>query len=115
MNPFDPIRNHFKDITYWPPATTKNAAGETVASTQTEIKGAWQKSTEYVDEVDGVRKKATDIVYTDVEVEEEGYLYEGISTASNPKDVTGVVRILRAKRLNDIHQNYGLCKAWAAL
>jgi hypothetical protein len=113
--PFAPLHRHFKTLTYWP-VGTRNKAGEIETSTPVCIKGAWQKSVEFVDEIDGIRKKATDIIYTCEEVEEEGYLYEGVSEETNPQNVVGrVVRIFRVKRLNDINQNYSMTKAWAAL
>jgi len=95
-------RNLLQDITYWAPAAGPDEFGLETFGAPKVIKGRWEdRQVAFVDN-QGVEQVSEAVVFLDQDVEPEGYLYLGVSTAPSPLSVDKARKISVFTKTPDI-------------
>ena len=88
-------------ITYWSPATI-NKYGDLAFDTPVTINGRWENSVQLVADSKGREFTSRAKVYLFSDVENEGYLFLGTSSAADPTTVEGAYLIRFFSKIPDI-------------
>lgn len=83
-----------QDATYWPPSSNDGYGNEVFGAPQS-IKVRWQRQNVLFRDSQGKERVSTSVVYSAVDVAIGGYLFEGTSSATDPRDVAGAYQILQ--------------------
>jgi hypothetical protein len=87
-------------VTYWAPSGVDNT-GDPSFATPVSIKAKWEDRTElFIDEA-GREQRSRSVVYVDTDLIIGGYLFRGISTATDPLGVTNAFMIKDYKKVSD--------------
>jgi hypothetical protein len=81
-----------EEITYWAPLTPDQFGKVAVAAPIT-IKCKWEDVQELFINAQGEEVRSSAMVYVDRDVVEQGWLFRGISTATEPRTVLGAKEI----------------------
>lgn len=83
--------NLVQDITYW--TTSSDGFGGSTYGAPQSLKGRWEERNDVFRTPNGQEKVSKAVVYLDTDVEINGYLYLGVSVASDPTTVSGATLI----------------------
>ena len=85
-------RNLRQSVTYWSPGTPDGFGGVSFG-TPVVVKGRWEDRTNLFVDIDGNEARSSTRVYLDRDVELNGFLFLGSSTATDPKTVSDAKEI----------------------
>src|SRR5690554_5665001 len=100
-----------QSATYWPPGAPVPSGGVSFGA-PVQIRCRWQDKRDLVRSADGQEVASSAIVYVDRELADKGYLYRGISAATDPRNVIGAREILARGSSPDLRANRELLKTW---
>jgi len=105
------VTRRYVDLTYWPP-DAKDGYNQIVPSEPVIIKGHWRQSTVLLDSEmqSNITSKAQ--IWSTSELKNEGYLFEGVSKETDPRQVEGAEKILDVLRGDSIRGVTVFYKAW---
>ncbi len=92
--------NLIQDITYW--STSPDGFGGYTFSAPQALKGRWEDKNEMFRTPNGLEKVSNAIVYLDTDVEVDGFLLLGTSSASDPTSVVGAVQIAGFRKIPNL-------------
>lgn len=92
-----------QDATYWGPAST-DPFGKTTFNAPIPLKVRWERKNEQGINAKGREITSQAVVFVDdsVDVEFDGFLYEGVSSVSDPSDLDGAYQIQNVERIPSI-------------
>lgn len=96
-------RTYKQDITYWA-ASGKNGYGATTFAAPVSFKGRWEDHQEQMKNNSGesIMSKARVFVPDVIELPMDGYLFLGVSVATDPSSVAGAYEIVKAMRIPNL-------------
>lgn len=94
-------RNLVMDITYWAPTGQDTYGGKTFAAPVT-LKGRWEDKMELVRSKTGSEIVSKSRAFVVQELDIDGYLYNGVSAAANPRSVDGASEIQALGRTSNL-------------
>lgn len=103
------VRNT-SNLTYWEPTGTDVFGGDTFKPAR-QLKGRMEMSTEQIRDKRGEEAVVKAVVYLNEELDVNGYLYEGVSVATDPRTVEGASEI---RQFGSIPSLRNLKKIWVA-
>jgi hypothetical protein len=106
---FSMIHNKLKPMTYWPPVE-RNKYNEIGPVDPVEVKGYWIDKKELIG--GGINAEGQVYLCCNVTIENEGYLYNGVSTSTTPHELDGAEKVVMIRELNDLNSNTRFYKAW---
>lgn len=104
------IRNYTQTITYW--TSTPNGFGGYTYTGPLTTTGRWEHKTVLFRDKTGVEVTSSSIVYLDVELTPEDYIFLGTSSASDPTLVTGAIQIRGFDSIPDLRNLSTIHKAY---
>lgn len=99
------------DVTYWAPGTPDGYGGYAYAA-PVKLKGRWEDRQDLFLDDRGEERKAEGVVYVDRDVETEGYLFLGKSSATDPTTVAGAREVRQYRKLRSLTGRTTVRKAW---
>lgn len=107
-----PYTNNMRQTaTYWPPGNNDGYGGITYSAPRS-ILTRWQDVAELFRDPEGNEVSSSAVVYVASPVSIKGYLYLGISIATDPQLVDGAREIRQAAISPDLTQTRALHKVW---
>jgi hypothetical protein len=98
--------------TYWTPSTL-NEYGEKTFANPTTLTVRWEEKTEqFIDRETGKEQRSHSVVYTNVDVVEDGFLFLGTSVSTTPKEVDKAFPIRRVDKSPSLKGNKYVRKVW---
>lgn len=97
--------------TYWPPGTP-DGSGAYSFSSPSSISCRWENKQDRFTDAQGRQLISAAIVYPDQLLQNQGWLYLGTSTESDPHDVSGAYEIKAFSSIPDMSGQYIQYKAW---
>lgn len=90
-----------EEITYWEPNSSDVFGGDTFKAPKT-VKGRWEEMAEMFRDKSGQEVVSRTIVYLDIDINVNGYLFRGVSTKLDPRTVDGALEIRQFSRVPDL-------------
>lgn len=100
-----------QEYTYWAPSGIDAWSKRTYYSPVT-ISGRWEDTTQEFFTPEGENLFSKAVIYTLADVLPAGYLYKGISTATDPTTVSGAQPVQRLDKIQDIAFRTTLIKVY---
>ncbi len=98
-------RNLRQKITYWAPGTPDGFGGIAYVA-PVEFKGRWEDRLQIVTDFAGNEKISKAVVYLDSDVVVRGYLFEGVSSSTDPSTVVGAKEIVRIDKTPTLNAQF---------
>lgn len=93
---------------YWAPGTP-DGYGQMAYAAPVPVSCRWEdKAVMFVNPATGKQEISSSRVFMDVPAALDGYLYLGVSSATDPKTVSGAKRIAAVKRISDLEDTTAL-------
>ncbi len=106
------MSKYTQDATYWSPSTL-NEYGEQSFSAPVTFKVRWEEKSElYIEKDTGKELRSHSIVYTQTDIEDNGFFYLGTSVSLNPRDVANAYLIKRVENIKALKANKYTRKIW---
>jgi len=96
-----PFVRHGEDITYWEPKSSDVFGGDTFWTPKT-VKGRWEDVAELFRDKTGQEVVSRSLVYLDIDINVNGYLYRGISTVADPRTLPEALEIRQFSSIPDL-------------
>ena len=99
------LKNSYKqDITYWAPTGGDDGFGKKVLASPTAILGRWEDTQIQLVNAQGQQTISKAVIYTldSEDLQIDGYLYLGTSTATDPRSISGAYPIIQVGRIPDL-------------
>jgi hypothetical protein len=93
-----------QDITYWEPTGNMDRFGKPTVLAPVSIKGRWESVSEIFNDRQGREIRSEAVVFVDTEVAEEGWLFLGTSTDTDPANVSGALEIKKFEKTPNLDQ-----------
>ena len=94
-------RNLKATITYWAPGAPDGFGGFSFGAPST-VKARWEDRTENFVDDQGQEKISHARVYVDTDLSVDGYLFEGISSSTDPRTVDGAIEVKDFRRIPNL-------------
>lgn len=89
-----------EEITYWSISGRDNSGDPTFAS-PVSVMAKWEERTELFINVEGREERSRSVVYVDTDVVKGGYLFQGISSATDPLSVNNAFLIKDFRKIGN--------------
>jgi len=96
--------------TYWAPLSN-DGTGDMTFSPPVRTRVRWEDHNERFDDNDGKSFVSAAIVYTTIEIEQDGWLYLGSSTAADPQLIEDAFRVRRISSTHTPNRSITVRKA----
>lgn len=106
------MSKYHQAATYWAPSTL-NEYGEQSFGSPIALTVRWEEKTEqFINRETGKEQRSHSIVYTNVNVVENGFLYLGTSVSTTPKEIVKAFPIRRVDKSPSLKGNKFVRKVW---
>lgn len=100
------MTKYFDVATYWVSSGGLDAYGNYSTYTSQSIDVRWEDKTElYVMDDVGQELRSSAVVYTETEIEVNGWLYLGQSSETSPKSQTGAKQVMKVNKIKSLKGN----------
>lgn len=96
--------NYHQKVTYWAPIPGDTGTGAKLMAPPVTIKVRWEDKQQQILNAKGQQTISKAEIYTpaDLALEIDGFLYNGISTALEPRNVDNAFQVLQTMRIPDL-------------
>jgi len=100
------MTKYFDTATYWVSSGGLDAYGNYSTYTSQSIDVRWEDKTElYVTDDVGQELRSSAVVYSETEIEVNGWLYLGQSSETSPKSQTGAKQVMKVNKTKSLKGN----------
>ena len=97
------MTKYFDTATYWASSGSLDAYGNHSTYTSQSIEVRWEDKTEFYVLGDvGQELRSSAVVYTETEIEVNGWLYLGQSSETSPKSQTGAKQVMKVNKMKSL-------------
>jgi len=97
------MTKYFDTATYWVGSGVLDAYGDYSTYTSQSINVRWEDKNElYVTDNVGQEQRSDGVVYTETEIEVNGWLYLGQSAETSPKSQTGAKQVTKVNKMKSL-------------
>lgn len=96
--------NYRQKVTYWAPIPGDTGTGAKLMAAPITIKARWEDKQEQILNAKGQQTISKAQIYTsdDTILEIDGFLYNGITTEAEPRNVDGAFQVIQIMRVPDL-------------